>query len=169
MWHGRVLGYPTESCFGLGCHPLDRRAVQKILRLKQRPQAKGLIVVGAEARQFHGLVDAQALQAALASHWWPGPVTLLLPVGPRCPVWLRGRHATLAVRLTTHVGARQACLRARSALVSTSANRSGQQPVKTPRELARRFGARVVRLPGQIGQARRPSRIIDWATGQVVR
>lgn len=167
--HGRVLGYPTEYCYGLGCDPRDRRAVRRILQLKQRPQHKGVIVIGSDVRQFRGLVDATALAAAAASDWWPGPNTLLLPVGPRCPPWLRGRHNTLAVRLTAHADARKACRFSRSALVSTSANRAGQHPVRHARELVRRFGRTLIRLPGRTGRERRPSRIIDWSSGRVLR
>lgn len=166
---GRVFAYPTEYCYGLGCRPGDWRGVRRILRLKQRPQHKGLIVIGSDVRQFRGLVDAAALAAAADSDWWPGPNTLLLPAGPRCPRWLRGRHDTLAVRLTAHADARKVCRIKRSALVSTSANRAGQQPVRRERELVRRFGRTVVRLPGKTGRARRPSRIIDWSSGQVFR
>jgi len=49
---GGVIAYATESCFGLGCDPRNARAVRRILALKGRPQAKGLILIGSEFRQF---------------------------------------------------------------------------------------------------------------------
>ncbi len=165
-----VLAYPTESCFGLGCDPFDRRAVQRVLRIKGRPQIKGLILIAADVRQLALFVDAGALRAADAAGYWPGPVTLLLPAARRCPTWVRGRHASVAVRVTAHPAARDVCRRYGCALVSTSANRSGEQPVRTTRELARRMGAsRVHRFNGRVGGAKRPSRIIDWVSGRTIR
>ena len=42
---GGLLAYPTEYCYGLGCDPRNRVAVQKLLKLKRRPQKKGLILI----------------------------------------------------------------------------------------------------------------------------
>ena len=49
---GGVIAYPTESCFGLGCDPKNRLAVQRLLRIKGRPQRKGLIIIAAVLVQY---------------------------------------------------------------------------------------------------------------------
>ena len=49
---GGVLAYPTESCFGLGCHPASAHGLRRILALKRRPMHKGMIVVGASWAQL---------------------------------------------------------------------------------------------------------------------
>lgn len=166
---GGVIAYPTESCYGLGCDPRNRAAVQRILRLKRRPQHKGLIVIAAQPGQLARYVEADALHAAMQSGHWPGPVSLLLPASKRCPVWLRGQHTTLAVRVTAHPQAAQLCQQAGMALVSTSANRAGAVALKTARDCQRQFGHQVRVIPGRIGAARRPSTIIDFASGRVLR
>ena len=65
---GGLIAYPTESCYGLGCDPDNRTAVQRLLRLKQRPQHKGLILIAASYRQvaryLHPLTPAQQQQPA---------------------------------------------------------------------------------------------------------
>jgi L-threonylcarbamoyladenylate synthase len=48
---GGLIAYPTESCYGLGCDPDNRQAVQRILKLKQRPQCKGLILIASHYHQ----------------------------------------------------------------------------------------------------------------------
>lgn len=164
-----VLAYPTESCFGLGCDPFDARKVRRILHIKQRPARKGLILIAATPAQLAPFVETAALQAARATGAWPGPVTFILPASLRCPVWIRGQHRGVAVRVTAHPPARRACLQYGGALVSTSANRAGQRPVRSARELDRRFGGMVERWPGRIGRARRPSRIVDLASGRILR
>ena len=49
---GGLIAYPTEYCFGLGCDPRNRRAVQRILKLKQRPQHQGLILIAGKYTQL---------------------------------------------------------------------------------------------------------------------
>lgn len=167
---GGVIAYPTESCYGLGCDPRNRRAVMKILRLKGRPQRKGLILIGADFSQLRpyvaSLSDEQWQQISLG---WPGPVTWLLPATSATPVWLRGRHRSLAVRVTAHPIAAHLCRMLGMALVSTSANRSGQRSARSDRECARLFGDEILTLPGQIGRRKRPSTIMDLLTGEAIR
>ncbi|HFL1975047.1 TPA: Sua5/YciO/YrdC/YwlC family protein, partial [Stenotrophomonas maltophilia] len=75
---GGVIAYPTEAVWGLGCDPSHEAAVHMVLRLKQRPIEKGMILVAAELAQLEGWVRLQALpdarqRAVLAS--WPGANT----------------------------------------------------------------------------------------------
>ena len=167
---GGLIAYPTESCYGLGCDPANRRAVLRLLKLKGRPQHKGLILVAAEFRQLQpyvgklSVVDHQRIYAT-----WPGPHSWLLPAAPSCPRWLTGKHSSLAVRVTAHQGAVQLCRGLQMALVSTSANTSGARPSKTYRECLRLFGQQVKVIPGRIGKRRKPSIIQDLATGAIFR
>ncbi len=167
---GGLIAYPTESCYGLGCDPDNRAAVLRLLRLKQRPQRKGLILIASNykqvARYLRPLPPAE--QAKLQNDRNQA-VTWLMPARPSCPRWLRGAHDTLAVRLTAHPFARQLCRGMDSALVSTSANRSGQRPAKTYAECQRLFGRKVWALPGRVGKRKRPSTIRAWADDRIVR
>jgi L-threonylcarbamoyladenylate synthase len=164
--HGGVIAYPTESCYGLGCDPRNARAVAAILRLKGRPKAKGLILIGSAPAQF----DRYLAQPAVAwPEYWPGPTTLLLRAGRRCPRWLIGRHAKLAVRVTAHPGTASLCHALGMALVSTSANRSGQIMLKSAAACRTAFGGAVWVLDGRIGKRRRPSTVLDPEQRQVLR
>jgi L-threonylcarbamoyladenylate synthase len=74
------------------------------------------------------------------------------------------------LRVTAHPPAAALCRAAGIAIVSTSANRAGQRPARTRREVIRRFGRSVdVVLPGAVGEARAPTPIRDAASGAVVR
>jgi L-threonylcarbamoyladenylate synthase len=71
---GGVIAYATESCFGLGCDPENRQAVQSLLRMKGRPQSKGLILIGADRAQFRRyLAPLPTVLLARLGAWWPGP------------------------------------------------------------------------------------------------
>jgi L-threonylcarbamoyladenylate synthase len=167
---GGVIAYPTESCYGLGCDPRNRRAVQRILQLKRRPQKKGLILIASDYHQVVPFIqpltaaEQQRLQQDGAQ-----AVTYLMPARPSCPRWLRGVHESLAVRLTAHAFARQLCRSVDSALVSTSANRSGMRAAKTYAECSRMFGKSVWVLGGRVGKRKRPSTIRAWAGDRIVR
>jgi L-threonylcarbamoyladenylate synthase len=167
---GGLIAYPTESCYGLGCNPGNRRAVQRILRLKQRPQHKGLILIASHYHQVARYLQALTHdEQAKLKEDGAQAITYLMPARPSCPRWLRGAHDTLAVRLTAHPFARNLCRSANSALVSTSANRSGQRPAKTYAQCQRLFGRKVWVLPGRVGKRKNPSTIITWADGKIVR
>lgn len=167
---GGVIAYATESCYGLGCDPRNARAVGRILGLKQRPRAKGLILIGSDFSQFRRFLAPQpASLAGRFREWWPGPNTLLLPVSRRCPPWLRGRHDKLAVRVTAHAETARLCHALGMALVSTSANRGGRRPLKTAAACRVAFGRDIRVLPGRVGRRRTPSTILDPRSGAVVR
>lgn len=167
---GGVIAYPTESCFGLGCEPRNRRAVQRLLRIKGRPERKGLILIAGKFSQLKPyLAPLTPSQVQTLHEKWPGPHTWLVPASHNCPFWLTGRHSTLAVRVTAHPGSARLCNEAGMALVSTSANRSGQKSARTARECKRLFGDRVKVVPGLVGKRRRPSTIQDFATGKIIR
>ncbi|MBW7566586.1 L-threonylcarbamoyladenylate synthase [Chromobacterium subtsugae] len=168
--HGGVIAYSTESCYGLGCHPLDVRAIRRVLAIKARPNHKGLIVIAADFEQIRHLVKPlNAAQRAELERHWPGPYTFLLPASRRVPPALRGRHDKIAVRVTAHGEAAALCRSLGTALVSTSANRAGQKSLKRARACRMAFKDRVLTLPGRIGKRRKPSTIIDLESGRVLR
>ena len=167
---GGLIAYPTESCYGLGCDPHNQKAVQRILNLKQRPQRKGLILIASHYHQVSDyLLPLTIGEQAKLKYDGAQVVTYLLPAKSSCPRWLRGKHDTLAVRLTAHPFAKHLCHSTNTALVSTSANRSGQRPATTYAECRRLFGKDVWVLHGRVGRRKQPSSIRYWVGGQVVR
>lgn len=170
LQRGGLIAYPTESCYGLGCDPSNRTAVLKLLRLKQRAQHKGLILIAYSYNQLTRYL--QPLNTAEQNRLKDDgakAITYLMPVKKSTPRWLRGAHDTLAVRLTAHPQARQLCRGVHSALVSTSANISGMRPAKTYAQCQRQFGSSVWVLPGLVGKRRQPSKILAWLDGRIVR
>lgn len=168
---GGVIAYPTEAVYGLGCDPLDAHAVLRLLALKDRPMEKGLILIASDFRQLQPFIrapDSATLEKIQST--WPGPVTWLLPVKPETPVWLRGTHDTLAVRVTAHPQAAALCRAFGGAIVSTSANPGGFPPARNALQARCYFGDTIDDiLPGKVGSRRKPSEIRDAATGRVVR
>jgi L-threonylcarbamoyladenylate synthase len=123
---GGLLGYPTETVYGLGSLPTTA-ALAGLARLKRRPPEKPfLLLVSSRAMaEAAGLVFNPAA-SALAAAFWPGPLTLVLPGGEgKLPDALRGAVGGIAVRHTSHAGIARLIARLGSPLTSTSANRPG--------------------------------------------
>lgn len=167
---GGLIAYPTESCYGLGCDPCNRIAVAQLLLLKRRPQSKGLILIAGNYSQLSRYLEplSRGDQEKLRNDD-TNATTWLMPTRASCPRWLRGAHDTLAVRITAHRGAAALCNMLNMALVSTSANRSGAIPARTFRQCQRLFGDQVLVLPGRIGKRKRPSTIVAWSDGRILR
>jgi len=168
---GRVVAYPTEAVYGLGCDPSSEAAVRRVLELKSRPAAAGLILIADRFERFEpfvGPLRPGQLDQAMAS--WPGPVTWLFPRGDGVPDWLAGEHATVALRVTAHPVCRKLCAAFGGALVSTSANPRSAEPARTAGRVSEYFGDALAGIvEGELGGELRPSEIRDLATGRTIR
>lgn len=169
LLEGGVIAYPTEGVFGLGCLPDDTDAVLRILRIKRRDPAMGLILIASTRQQLEGWVnlpDGLAIPEPDPAR----PVTWIVPPGPLAGPLIRGKHAGLAVRLTSNPVAAAICDAVDSPIVSTSANVSGRPTARSRYVLRRQFASRVdFIVPGDCGPASGPSEIRDIATGKVLR
>lgn len=165
-----IIAYATESCYGLGCDPRNARAVRRLLQLKGRPQSKGLILISDHySRLQRYVLPPTEGQSRQLGHTWPGPHTWLMPASNHTPHWLRGRHESIAVRVTAHPDAAALCRELGMALVSTSANRAGLKPLRTYAACAKVFGNAVLVLPGKVGTRKTPSTIQHLLTGRIIR
>lgn len=168
---GGIVAYPTEAIFGLGCDPSDEDVVRKLLAIKRRPAHKGLILIAADFAQLEPfLLPLTSADHARIAATWPGPYTWLVPARSETPRWLRGRHDTLAVRVTAHPLAAALCRICGHALVSTSANLSGRPPARTALAARRQLGRSLdYVLSGPTGGADKPTEIRDLRTGRQIR
>jgi L-threonylcarbamoyladenylate synthase len=168
---GGIIAYPTEAVIGLGCDPLNEKAVARLLALKQRPWQKGLILIAADYAQLVPFLEplTPTLEKRVFAVW-PGPVTWLLPAKPTVPHYLRGQSSKLAVRVTAHPQTAALCQHWGGTLVSTSANISGQSAPKTALKVRRTFAQTIdYIMPGTVGGRQRPSEIRDALTNTVLR
>jgi L-threonylcarbamoyladenylate synthase len=168
---GGIIAYPTEAVFGLGCDPLDRLAVTRLLVIKRRSWQKGLILIAADFAQLKPFLQPlTAAEYGQLAATWPGPFTWLIPACKTTPRWLRGRHETLAVRVTAHPLAARLCRYCGHALVSTSANLSGQPPARSALAVRRQLGRKIdYLLTGPTGGARKPTAIRSLQTSELIR
>lgn len=169
---GGIIAYPTEGVWGLGCDPFDEAAVLRILALKERPVEKGLIIVAADVDQVAALLKPLTeSERATVLATWPGPTTWLLPDPEQLvPTWIKGKFATVAVRVSAHPGVVRLCRAFGGPLVSTSANPAVAPPALSRLRVATWFGRQVDYIvPGRLGGERGPSTIRDLHSPTPVR
>jgi L-threonylcarbamoyladenylate synthase len=138
---GEVVAVATDTVYGLVCSPADPTAVDRLYALKQRPAGLELTLIAAGIDDLEGLVRWTAAAQRLATAFWPGPLSLVLPLGERGLVIPRG-GTTLSVRVPDHPGLGQLLDRS-GPLASTSANRHGARPATSAAAVRRAFGAEI--------------------------
>lgn len=125
---GGLAAFPTETVYGLGADATNARAVAALYAAKGRPSFNPLIahLSDLEAASREGIFDAAA--QVLAAAFWPGPLTLVVPVAPTCTVCDLARSGldTIALRVPSHPVARALLTAAGRPIVAPSANRSGR-------------------------------------------
>lgn len=124
---GRLVAFPTETVYGLGCDATNDAAVAAVFEAKGRPSFNPLIVHVATITAARELVAFDDRAEKLADEFWPGPLTFVLPRLTDCPVSLLAGAGldTLAIRVPAHPVARALIEAADRPIAAPSANRSG--------------------------------------------
>lgn len=123
---GGLVAFPTETVYGLGGNALDGRAVQRIFEAKGRPANDPLIVHLPSADALPMVVKTiPTIVSTLAEHFWPGPLTLILPRGDNVPLSVTAGLDTVAVRVPSHPVAQALLQISGLAIAAPSANRFG--------------------------------------------
>lgn len=177
MMRGSVIAYPTEAVWGLGCDPLNEQACLELLQIKQRPIQKGMILIAGNIEDFAEILSAlpadqvRELDVAWQNQGNTGAITFLVPdLLGQVPCWIKGGHNSVALRVSHHSLVKSLCHEFGGPLVSTSANVSGKPPARSRVLVEKYFGAQLdFIVPGLLGGATNPSKIIDFTTGQTIR
>ena len=158
---GGMVAFPTDTVYGLGALAFDGAAVKRIYTAKGRPVEKAIpILLGDEADLAKVTMGVPDLASRLAAHYWPGPLTLVIPKHPDLPEAVSATE-TIGVRMPDHPVARM-LLQAAGPMAVTSANISGQPSPSTAEEVQDQLGGRIAliidggRTPGGV-----PSTVVD--------
>jgi len=154
---GRLVAFPTETVYGLGANACDGRAVAAIFAAKNRPRFNPLIVHVRDRQAAEALAKLDDRARALASRFWPGPLSLVLPRAEGCPVSLLASAGleTIAIRVPGHPVAQQILSAFNRPIAAPSANPSGRLSPTTATHVAEWLGEDVALIldggPSRIG------------------
>lgn len=138
--NGGVIGYPTETVYGLGCDGLNSEAVRRIYRIKRRDYLVPLIALVSDKLSVKEFVtDISESAEILMNEFWPGPLTLIFEASSLVPEILRGEKKTIGLRISSDPICRCLLKKFNRPLVSTSANLSGSMPANSAEEVEKYF------------------------------
>ena len=139
---GGIVAYPTDTVYGLGCDPHNARALKRLISVKgRRKKPLPILVASPRAADRIAVMDRRA--RALASKFWPGPLTLVLEPRVRFPKSLTLGRKTIAVRCPEDRTALKLIRRCGGLLTGTSANLTGQPPCVSATMVRRCLGDRI--------------------------
>ena len=167
---GGLVAIPTETVYGLAAIADRPEAVRRIYTVKGRPSDHPLIVHLAAADALDGwVIDVPTAATILADACWPGPLTMLLPRGPRTGDWITGGRSTVGVRVPAHPLTLALLERLDSGVAAPSANRFGKVSPTTAQHVVDDLGhlldpARDRILDGGACQVGVESTIVDLTT-----
>jgi L-threonylcarbamoyladenylate synthase len=141
---GGVIAFPTDTFYGLGCDPFNRDAVRHVYEIKQRDRDKPLLLIIASAAALARLtVDPPDGLHTVTSHFWPGPLTVVLKAAAALPPELTAQTGTVGLRLPAYEPARHLASYAGEAITATSANLSGGDNLASADAVVAELGDRV--------------------------
>jgi len=150
---GGIVLYPSDTVYGLMCSAMDPQAVDRIREAKGSEKGRPfiLLVSGVPmASRISDCTDPEVL--GILNNRWPGRLTLVLPARANCPVWVSSAAGTVAVRHPADPLSQEILRLCDFPLVSTSANRAGEEPVLDDGFLSQDLiqSANLVLLAGQL-------------------
>ena len=142
---GEVVGFPTETVYGLGADALNPDAVLKIFAAKERPADNPLIVHITGLDQIDRLISGKLSATArrLAEIFWPGPLTMILPKSEIIPDCVSAGLDTVGIRMPSNPDARRFIEECGCPIAAPSANRSGRPSPTTARHVLDDMDGRI--------------------------
>lgn len=140
---GQVVAFPTDTLYGLAVDPTSPAAVERLYAAKGRDPGVAVPLIAADAGQVETIAVLGAVERRLAEHFWPGPLSIVVPAREVLCQSLLGPGRTVAVRVPAHTVARALAAAAGRPITATSANRSGQPAAADAGAVIAAMGQRI--------------------------
>jgi L-threonylcarbamoyladenylate synthase len=157
---GGVIGFPTDTLYGLAADPRSPASVRKIFAIKGRPQDRPIPLVASGIEAVELAARLTPVGRRLAAGFWPGPLTLILPADPGIAADVHRGSGRIGIRVPGHTVARALAAAAGGAITATSANRSGEPAAAHAEAMRHLAGLDLVLDAGPLAGGA-PSTIVD--------
>ena len=124
---GEIIGFPTDTVYGIGCDPFNKNSISKIFDLKNRSDEKKFPILGYSKEDFEKIVQFNSKADKISERFWPGQVTMLLPIREEINDRIEN-NGKLAVRVPNNE-CLLSILKQCKLIVGTSANISGEESI----------------------------------------
>jgi L-threonylcarbamoyladenylate synthase len=162
---GGVVAFPTDTLYGLAVDPRRDDAVERVFALKGRRPDAAVPLIAADLDQAMQAGEFGIKELTLASAFWPGPLSIVVPARFTLSRAALGGGTTVAIRVPAHDVARALAASFVFAIAATSANASGEQPAETAEDVARAIPDVDLILNGGRVAGGRPSTIVRFDGG----
>ncbi len=163
---GGVIGLPTETVWGLACALGSRKGIDKLMQIKDRDIESGKIfaLVPSSIKEISDYVIVSKGAQQLINEYLPGPLTLILPKNPAFRHYYFDNFDTIGIRIPDFQLFHE-LLPDTGPLLLTSANRRGEEPARSKKELKEKVPEIDLIIDGKSGR-QKPSTIVDYTTPQ---
>jgi L-threonylcarbamoyladenylate synthase len=141
---GGVIAFPTDTFYGLGANPFNKKAISRIFKIKQRPENKPLLVLIGAVHQVSILAqEINPTAEILINKLWPGPLTILFSAHSHLPALLTGNTGKIGIRQPGNEQVRKLLAGIDYPITATSANISGSANATSAEEVEKTLGSQI--------------------------
>jgi len=161
---GKLVVFPTETFFALGCDAMNPDAVGAVFSIKKRSLSMPLPVVIADRQDLSRIaVYVPGAASSLMDAFWPGSLSIVLPARPEVPELLTANAGRIAVRFSPHPAVLALCRASGRILAASSANISGEASVSSPENLPPEIvqGIAGIYMQDPLPDGKLPSTVVD--------
>ena len=164
---GKLVAFPTDTFFALGANGLDSEAVENVFLVKGRnPQTPVPLLVSSAAMAEDLVKEFAQPMRSLATRFWPGALTIVLPASKVVPDVVTAGTGTVGLRVPDHEVARELIGLADTPITGTSCNVTGRRPTKSSEVVDRYFGHGIEYcIDAPCGESEHPSTVVGFANG----
>ena len=157
---GKIIVFPTDTVYGIGCDPYNRKAVLRLYEIKKREKTKPFPILGLSKTELEKIAEFNTLETKIAEKFWPGQITLVLKVKDEKIRQSLGLGKKIAVRVPNNQCV-LSLLKECKLLVGTSANISGTAPFTDPNECSNNLVKYDLLIDGGIIPSQSESTIVE--------
>jgi L-threonylcarbamoyladenylate synthase len=162
---GRIIAFPTDTVYGLGCNPLNKDSISRIYDIKKRSGKKRFPILGFSKKELEKIVEFNSKAEKISEKFWPGQVTLLLPIRKEITKQIEN-DGKLAVRVPNNECV-LSILKQCKLIIGTSANISGEESILDPKECKMRLPEIDILVDGGKIKSYGESTIIDFVDDEI--
>ena len=164
---GKIVVFPTDTVYGIGCDPYNKEAVEKVYRIKNRKQGKLFPVLGFSKNELEKIANFNQKANKIAEKFWPGQLTLILPLKDEKLKTSMNLENKVAVRVPNNSCA-LAILEQCNLIIGTSANVSGMESFVDPDECEKNISDYDVFVDSGKISSKGESTVIEISEDEVV-
>lgn len=140
---GGVIAYPTDTTYGIGCSIMNKKGIEKIYSIKQREKKKPFSFICSDLSDIARYAKVSNYQYKILKRLLPGAYTFVLPASSTVPDLLVTKQKTVGIRIPDNILCLAIVRQLGHPIITTSANRSGEEPIGDPLSVDRELGKQL--------------------------